>query len=686
MNPLKIYLLDLTYDTITLSTEAFPLNVGYIASYTKERFGSNVEITLFKYIHDIEHELKKSPPDILGVSNYSWNHRIGREMSSIFSKLNPDGVVVWGGPNFPVDLPSQERFFRENPNVDIYVSVEGEIGFTNMVEKALEAKSHKEIRTKVLSKPIDGCMTRSANGKLQYTIPEIRIKKLDEIPSPYLTGLMDKFFDGKLCPTIQTNRGCPFHCTFCTDGRDSVNQVNSFSLDRVSAEIDYIANHVTWNTAQLLISDLNFGMFPKDSEICDYIDASKKKYGYPKLVHTTTGKNKKERIISNIEKLRGSIKMDMAVQSMTPEVLKNVRRDNISTEHLIAIGPAIKKTGLTLSSDIIAGLPGETFESTLQTVKEIIHADVDEVFIWTLMMLDGSELNVPKEREKWGIKTKYRMIPRDFVKLSNGKVVVEIEEVGVSTNTLSFEEYVDLRLLALVVKVTKTGLVFDPVLKFLKEQNLDVFDLIYNMTYKSNRAPKNIKELFNMFLKSTTGELWDSPEDIERNYQNDNEYKKLLDGVAGQNLILYYHMIIISRLISDWTEYILDTAKNLIMEKKKIFDDELKEQFDAISNYCRGLGHNVLGKDRMQTNPEFNYNYDIVNWLKGDTTLNDFKLKKVSKAVFKLTDKQFEHIEQLIKIYGYSNSGLCKVCNYTYNTELWRKPVLNEEIIIDIKS
>ena len=347
MNPLKIYLLDLTYDTITLSTEAFPLNVGYIAAYTKKRFGSNVEITLFKYIHDVERELKKSPPDILGVSNYSWNHRIGREMSSIFSKLNPDGVIVWGGPNFPVDLPSQEKFFRENPNVDIYVSVEGEIGFTNVVEKALEAKSHKEIRTKVLSKPTDGCITRSANGKLQYTIPEMRIKKLDEIPSPYLTGLMDEFFDGKLCPTIQTNRGCPFHCTFCTDGRDSVNQVNSFSLDRVSAELDYIANHVTWNTAQLLISDLNFGMFPKDSEICDYINASKKKYGYPKLVHTTTGKNKKERIISNIEKLRGSIKMDMAVQSMTPEVLKNVRRDNISTEHLIAIGPAIKKTGLT---------------------------------------------------------------------------------------------------------------------------------------------------------------------------------------------------------------------------------------------------------------------------------------------------------------------------------------------------
>ena len=146
---------------------------------------------------------------------------------------------------------------------------------------------------------------------------------------------------------------------------------------------------------------------------------------------------------------------------------------------------------MPLSSDIIVGLPGETFESTLQSVKDIIHADVDEVLIWTLMMLDGSELNVPMEREKWNIKTKYRVIPRDFVKLSNGKVVLEIEEVGISTSTLSFKEYVNLRLLALVVKVTKTGLVFDPILKFLQEQNLDIFDLVYNMAYRSNHIRKH---------------------------------------------------------------------------------------------------------------------------------------------------------------------------------------------------
>ena len=47
-----------------------------------------------------------------------------------------------------------------------------------------------------------------------------RIKDLDEIPSPYLNGMMDKFFDGKLTPFLETNRGCPFTCSFCHTGSD----------------------------------------------------------------------------------------------------------------------------------------------------------------------------------------------------------------------------------------------------------------------------------------------------------------------------------------------------------------------------------------------------------------------------------------------------------------------------------
>ena len=41
--PLKIYLADLTYDTITVSTNSIPLNIGFIASYCIQRFSSDID-------------------------------------------------------------------------------------------------------------------------------------------------------------------------------------------------------------------------------------------------------------------------------------------------------------------------------------------------------------------------------------------------------------------------------------------------------------------------------------------------------------------------------------------------------------------------------------------------------------------------------------------------------------------
>ena len=65
-SPLKIYLGDLTYDTVTISAESMPLNIGYVAAYCKKQFGNNVEISLFKYINDLEKAIRESSPDILG--------------------------------------------------------------------------------------------------------------------------------------------------------------------------------------------------------------------------------------------------------------------------------------------------------------------------------------------------------------------------------------------------------------------------------------------------------------------------------------------------------------------------------------------------------------------------------------------------------------------------------------------
>jgi len=677
--PLKIYLGDLTYSTVTISAESVPLNIGYVASYCKNQFGDKIEISLFKYIKDLEKAIHESPPDILGLSNYVWGKNVSYEMINIMSEIDPHTLNVWGGPNFPIDFPSQEKFMKKYPNVDIYVPVDGEVGFSNIVEQALKANSKNEIKQKVLSKPIDGCVSRGTEGKLQYTIPVIRIKKLDEIPSPYTTGILDGFFDGKLAPMMQTNRGCPFHCTFCADGKDEVNQVNYFSTERVKEELDYIVKHKHKDTRNMIFSDLNFGMYPRDQEIAKYISGLQLEHNYPDFIYISTGKNQKEKVINAIKTLKDSMPLWMSVQSLDKGVLKNIRRDNISTDHMLALYPAIKAANLQTRAEVILGLPGETHENHMTTLRELIQARMDEIQVHTCMLLDGSEMGTPIERKKWKLNTKFRILQRDFAELSNGKKVMEIEEVVVSSEHMTFDEYVDLRILAFVIYITNRGTVYDPISKFLREQNLDVFDYFCKIKDGINTTTKNIQDIFTRFKNSTINELWDSPEEIIQNYQKDSEYQKLLDGEEGINVMYNFLAEVTSECMDDWADYILNTAYSFI-KNSNVKDENWEKKFSHVSNFCRGTAHNTLGKDRMETNPEFEFEYDIIEWLKNtnEEPLEKFKLVNPYHISFQLSPKQFKTVQDTLKAYGDTIVGKSKALRMISSTNLWRKPIVKE--------
>ena len=637
--PLKIFLGDLIHNSVGTYTGVFPLNIGYIASNCIKNFGQDVDITLFKYVDELDKAINESPPSILGLSNYAWCHNISLEFFKLLKSINPNALTIWGGPNFPLDMNDQKIFMKKNSQVDVYVPTEGEVGFSNLVQVALSVKSESELQNKLMEKPIDGCITRNFEGDLQYSNPLMRTSKLDTIPSPYTSGILDKFFDGKLTPMVQTNRGCPFTCTFCVDGVDAVQKVNQFSMERVKNELNYIGQNVTENVHTLHFSDLNFGMFPRDIEICDFINNVKEKYHYPTKIITTTGKNKKERIIESIKRLDGSMFISMSVQSMDEQILKNVRRQNISVDAMLSLMPSIKESGLITTSEVILGLPGETYETHLETIKKLIHANLDAIWVYTCMLLDGSEMATPHEREKWDFKTKFRILPGDFSKISNGRNVLEIEEVIVGSNSLTFEEYVELRMFAFILWSSTIGIIYDPILKFLRQNNVDKFDLLFNMMKKIEELPLGIKNVFDSFKDNTINELWDSKEELIEHYQNEKEFQKLLNGEDGMNVIQFHNFLIRKNHMDIFTEYMFKVASSLFDQKNKT-DTVLIEQFDEIKNYCLGLGHNTISENRNLTNLKFNFKYDIEKWLTSDKLLTDFKLIQPIKLEFRFDSEQ----------------------------------------------
>tara|TARA_Y100000310_G_C20702067_1_gene830862 strand:- start:853 stop:2886 length:2034 start_codon:yes stop_codon:yes gene_type:complete len=675
MEKLKIYLGDIAYDTVSLSTEAIPLAIGYVAAYCNKIHGSKVEIILFKYLEELEQAIIDSPPDIIGLSNYAWNQNIDIEMFKLARQKNPDILTVWGGPNFPIDFPSQQKFMMKYHVVDVYVPLEGELGFSNIVAIALNTKQKNDIRTQVISQLIDGCVVRDKNNKLQYSGPGLRTNALDDIPSPYLTGIFDKFFDGRLSPLMQTNRGCPFQCTFCTDGIDEKQKVNQFSLDRVYSEINYVGEHIPKKTSMLLLADLNFGMMPRDRKICEALAETQKKYGYPKYIDCSTGKNSKEKIIDALKILNGALAMNLSVQSTDEQVMINMKRDNISTEQMLALVPTIKESKLPTMSEIIIGLPGDSLASNIKTIRDLMRVEVDEYIIYTLMLLHGSELNTPQERKKWGFKTKFRILPKEFAKLQNGKKVMEIEEVVIGSNTLSFEDYLKIRLLAFSIFTTNQP-AFTPITKFLRQNNVDIFEL-FNRPLDSEDLPESITKLFNQFKQATVDELWNSPEEIIENFQNENEYNKLLKDELGFNVLYFYQTLVNTKYMDDWTEYVISLAKKLLLENN--VDEKSKlEQYDDIANYCRGLTYNLMELNPTSNNPEFLLKYDVQNWFDDASgiTIEKFQFSEPRKIMFDYTLKDMKLFKDNIDIYGTSINGMAQVLKRLPKFGLWRHPTI----------
>lgn len=669
---LEIYLGDITYDTVSLSTEAIPLSIGYIAAYCNSVHGSQTRITLFKYLEELESAIADSPPDILGLSNYVWNTNIGNRMFELAHKQNPDTLTVWGGPNLPIDLPSQDRFLQEHPDVDVYVQMEGEKGFSEVVGRALEARQRGGIRGHATSRPIGGCIVRH-NKTLHRSAPIPRCGELDEIPSPYTTGLLDKFFDGKLSPMIQTNRGCPFQCTFCVDGTDDQRKINQFSMRRVLSEIDYVAGRVPERTNLLLLADLNFGMMPRDRQICEGIARAQKQHGYPRKIDCSTGKNCKERVVDAIRILNGALPVKLSVQSTDMRVLGNVKRNNISVENMVDISREIKGLGLPTMTEIIVGLPGASLASNINTIRDMLRVDVDEYMIYTLKLIHGSELSMPSERRRWRFRTKFRILPRSFVRMSDGKKIIETEEIVVGHDQMSFEDYVQLQLLSLSVFAINQP-AYKPIVKFLHQSGVDVFELI-KMAPSTAGASSGIRDVFEKFRHSVCDELWDSPEGIIERFQDDGEYERLQSGQIGFNTVRFHNAMIVRDHMDEWTEHIISLGTQLLLRDGAEGGPEL-EQWKDVANYCRGATRNLLGRCRDLGDPEFLFSYDVRRWNSdtSGTRLEGFRFGRAVRLVFVYAQENVKLFRDNMGIYGTSIHGISQVLKRVPKHALCRIP------------
>ena len=248
----KIYIADLTHTASGLTSITFPLGTALVTSYAKHICNDSFEFRIFKFHDQLTRAISENPPSILALSNYTWNLEISSKLSAWAKRQNPNLIVVFGGPNFPINKEEKLLFLQQRPVIDFYIENEGETGFAGLLMK-LEEYNFNATAFKRSQEPIANCTY--LNGEEIIVGGIARIQDVNIIPSPYLTGILDDYFNLPLAPLVETTRGCPFSCTFCADGLVSKNKVVAFTTDRVRDELYYIAEHVK-NVDEIYLSDL----------------------------------------------------------------------------------------------------------------------------------------------------------------------------------------------------------------------------------------------------------------------------------------------------------------------------------------------------------------------------------------------------------------------------------------------
>lgn len=674
---IRVYLADLTYYQQGRASEILPNAVGCVGTYARRIIGDSVDVRIFKLPDLFWEAVKTQPPNVVGMSNYVWNCDLSSRFAAAVKARYPATITVAGGPNYPLAEDRQIAFLRAHPEFDFYVINEGEIPFAHLLD--LLRRNHFRIPGRIDIAGVHYLDRHS--GEAVLPPPAERIRDLSEVPSPYLAGWLDEFFDDGFQPIIQTTRGCPYSCTFCVEGNRFYNKLSRREADRVAEELDYIGRHMgrvmaNGGRSDLFIADSNFGILKGDLETAEAIRKCKKKYAWPQFVSVATAKNHKERVLEAAAILEGSLRISGSVQSLDETVLANIKRRNVDTESILQLATAGSSLNAKTYSEIIIGLPGETRETFEETVRTLINMGFTQVCIYTLILLSGSEMHDRRTRAEHGFVTRYRIIPGCFGYFNFNELDIcatEIEEVVVATNTLSFQDYLECRRLSFFVELFHNDALFLPVFDLLRSLGISGFDCLDRLAQVDLPGP--VATLVDDFVGETAAELWDSAEELAAFVRRLENIERFISGELGSNVTYKYKILGILTQMPALAEALAGVVKSLICERCGPINRFQDQFIDEVLLFCTARARNIF--ENLDEPPTIPVCYDHDAIIKSGRFLAigaELLPETATEVAFVLDDTQKKQIRSVMSAYGNEVRTLNRVFGKTNLKNLLRRP------------
>ncbi len=193
----------------------------------------------------------------------------------------------------------------------------------------------------------------------------------------------------------EASRGCPFKCKYCLSS--TLHGVRFHDIERVKKEIKFLVDK---NVKLIKFVDRTFNCNHKFAmEVWEYIINLDTDATFHFEISADLLTKEELDILSKSKEER--IQFEVGVQTTNNEVLKNINR-HVNFETIKEKVEELKKLkNIKQHLDLIAGLPGEDYNSFKNSFNDVYSIEPEEIQLGFLKLLKGSPMRL--EAEKWGM-------------------------------------------------------------------------------------------------------------------------------------------------------------------------------------------------------------------------------------------------------------------------------------------
>jgi len=410
-----------TFVELTIYERIYPLTSGYLQAFACKSEETRKSFTFEKYSTTVTtpaatilRDLQKSDADVYTFSCYVWNMGLVKSILKPLMESKPKSHFMLGGPQV---LRHAHRYIKPHEENVIVCNGEGERPFGGFLQELCNSRPDFA--------RVPG-ISFYRDGEIVTTEKLDRLRDLNEIPSPFLTGVFDKPYSNAV---FETNRGCPFSCGFCYWGAATNAKVFTFDDERIREELTWLSKH---NCVFIFIADANWGIYNRDIGLSEHIAALTRQNRMPSFVYYSAAKNKPERMtqITEIFTKAGVItSQPVSLQTMNETTLEQVDRKNIKLSSYVDLQERLNEKKISSFTEMIWPLPAETLETLKLGMDKLIKAKADAIIMYPQLLLHNTSLY--DRREELGLVTR-------VIDSAIGEV-----ELVVETADVTVDEYFD---------------------------------------------------------------------------------------------------------------------------------------------------------------------------------------------------------------------------------------------------